>query len=418
MKKLFAILLALAMVLSLAACGSSAGTEDSGSAAGDSAAAGDANDAAGETEEAGDTEAAEPAAVEGAIKIGGIGPVTGAAAVYGTSAMNGAQIAVDEINALGGIQLDLNFQDDEHDAEKSVNAYNNLKDWGAQMIVGCVTTTPCVAVATEAYADRMFMLTPSASSTDVTKGRDNVYQLCFTDPSMGTMAAQYISENGLAQNIAVIYNNADAYSTGIYQTFMEKAGELGLNVVSESTFTDDTTDFSVQVTAAKDSGADLVFIPIYYTPASQIISAAVAMEYDATFFGVDGTDGLLTMEGFDPALAEGTMLLTVFSAFSTEEQTASFVEKYQSKYGDTPTQFAADGYDCVYALYEAIQAAGITADTSYADACEALIAAFQELEFTGVTGTMTWESTGEVSKTPKVVKIAAGEDDTYLYQDM
>lgn len=415
MKKLFALLLALAMVFSLAACGNSAASGDTNTDANASAADDAATDDAAAEDTAG--EDAAPAA-EGTIKIGGIGPVTGAAAVYGTSAKNGAQIAVDEINALGGVQLELNFQDDEHDAEKSVNAYNNLKDWGAQMIVGCVTTTPCVAVATEAYGDRMFMLTPSASSTDVTNGRDNVYQLCFTDPSMGTMAAQYISENGLAQNVAVIYNNADAYSTGIYQTFKDKAGELGLNIVSESTFTDDTTDFTVQVTAAKDSGADLVFIPIYYTPASQIISAAVAMEYDATFFGVDGTDGLLTMEGFDPALAEGTMLLTVFSAFSTEEQTASFVEKYQSKYGDTPTQFAADGYDCIYALYEAIQAAGITADTSYADACEALIAAFQELEFTGVTGTMTWEATGEVSKTPKVVKIAAGEDGVYIYQDM
>ena len=243
MKKLFALLLALAMVLSLAACGGSADSADKSDAAETPAA-----------DEAAPAEGTDAPAAEGAIKIGGIGPVTGAAAVYGTSVMNGAQIAVDEINALGGVQLALNFQDDEHDAEKSVNAYNNLKDWGAQMILGCVTTTPCVAVATEAYNDRMFMLTPSASSTDVTKGKDNMYQLCFTDPAQGTLSAQYIKENGLAENVAVIYNNADAYSTGIYQTFMAEAETVGLNVVSESTFTDDTTDFSVHVTSAKDAG--------------------------------------------------------------------------------------------------------------------------------------------------------------------
>ena len=398
MKKLFALLLALAMVLSLAACGGSADSADKSDAAETPAA-----------DEAAPAEGTDAPAAEGAIKIGGIGPVTGAAAVYGTSVMNGAQIAVDEINALGGVQLALNFQDDEHDAEKSVNAYNNLKDWGAQMILGCVTTTPCVAVATEAYNDRMFMLTPSASSTDVTKGKDNMYQLCFTDPAQGTLSAQYIKENGLAENVAVIYNNADAYSTGIYQTFMAEAANVGLNVVSESTFTDDTTDFSVQVTAAKDAGADLIFLPIYYTPASQIISAAASMEYDVKYFGVDGMDGILTMEGFDPAMAEGVMLLTPFSADATDELTVNFVSKYVELYGENPTQFAADGYDCVYALYAAIQEAGITADTSYADACEALIAAFQTIEITGTTGTMSWDATGEVTKTPKAVQIQGSE---------
>ena len=347
-------------------------------------------------------------AEEGTLKIGFIGPLTGAAAVYGTSCLQGAQIAVDEINAKGGMQIELIAQDDEHDPEKSVNAYNTLWDEGAQMIVGCVTTGPCKAVSAEAYNDRMFMLTPSASSTEVTAGKDNMYQVCFTDPNQGSASAQFIVDNGLATKVAVIYNTADAYSTGIYQTFVANAAELGLEVVSVTTFTDDTTDFSVQLTDAKDNGADLVFLPIYYTPASMILSQANAMEYAPTFFGVDGMDGILTMEGFDTSLAEGLMLLTPFAADAEDERTQTFVAAYQAAYTDVPTQFSADGYDAVYALYEASLQGGITGDTSTEDACEILVKVMPEITVSGLTGEMDWEANGEVTKTPKAVVIQNG----------
>lgn len=345
---------------------------------------------------------------EDTIKMGFIGPLTGAAAVYGTSCLQGAEIAVAEINALGGVQIELLPQDDEHDAEKSVNAYNTLWDEGAQMIVGCVTTGPCKAVSAEAYNDRMFMLTPSASSPDVTEGKDNVYQVCFNDPNQGSASATYIIEKGLASKIAIIYNNADAYSTGIYQTFVAKAAELGLEVVSVTTFTDDTTDFSVQLTDAKNNGADLVFLPIYYTPASMILNQASAMEYAPKFFGVDGMDGILTLEGFDTSLAEGLMMLTPFDADADDEATQSFVSAYTAAYGDTPTQFSADAYDAVYALYQASVNAGITGDTDPEDACEMLISAMQELTIAGLTGEMDWNANGEVTKTPMAVVIENG----------
>ena len=348
------------------------------------------------------------AIAEESIKIGFIGPLTGAAAVYGTSAMQGAQIAVDEINALGGLQIEFNAQDDEHDAEKSVNAYNNLWDWGCQMIVGSVTSTPCVAVAAEAFNDRMFMLTPSASSTAAIEGNDNVFQVCFTDPNQGLASAEYIFQNALATKVAIIYNNADVYSTGIYQTFEAKAAEIGLEVVSVTTFTDDTTDFSVQLTDAKDNGADLVFLPIYYTPASIILNQAKAMEYAPKFFGVDGMDGILTMEGFDTSLAEGVMLLTPFSADAEDDLTKNFVASYTEKYTDMPTQFSADGYDAVYALYEVAKNKGITTEMSTEDACELLIEGIQEITITGLTGEMKWSANGEVTKSPKAVVIQNG----------
>ena len=352
---------------------------------------------------------ASVAMAEETLKIGVIGPFTGAAAIYGTACKYGAQVAADEINAQGGMQIELLNEDDEHDAEKSVNAYNTVLDNGAQMIAGTTTTTPCLAVSAQAYEDRVFMLTPSASSAKVPEGKDNMYQVCFEDPAMGIFSAQIIAENNLGTNIAVIYNNADDYSTGIYQNFKTKSEELGLTIVSETTFTDDTTDFSVQVTAAKDAGADLVFLPIYYTPASMILATAKSMDYAPVFFGVDGMDGILAMEGFDASLADGVILLTPFSAFSEDERTVDFVAKYQAvSGGDTPNQFAADAYDAVYALYNASVAAGIDGSTSPEDACELLIAEFQELQYSGLTGDMTWTSDGKVSKLPNAYVIKDG----------
>ena len=348
------------------------------------------------------------AMAEDTIKIGLIGPQTGGAAVYGMAVARAAQIAVDEINAQGGLQIALDVQDDEHDAEKSINAYNAVLDNGAQMILGSVTTTPCIAVSAQAYEDRVFMLTPSASSPAVIEGKDNMYQVCFTDPAQGAASADYIFQNKLGEKIGVIYNNGDVYSTGIYQTFETKAAELGLEIVKVSTFTDDTTDFSVQVTDMKNAGADVVFLPIYYTPASLILTESSKQEFAPVFFGVDGMDGILTVEGFDVSLAEGVMLLTPFSADAEDEKTKSFVAKYQELYGEVPNQFAADAYDGIYALYAAAVAGGITSDTSVEDACEILIEQFQQLTVGGLTGTMTWSATGEVTKTPTAVVIKDG----------
>ena len=349
---------------------------------------------------------------EGTIQIGGIGPLTGSAAVYGLATKQGAEIAIEEINALGGLQFSLNSQDDEGDIEKAVNAYGKLKDDGAKIIYGCTTTNPCVAVAAETYNDRYFQLTPSASSTDVTAGKDNVFQVCFTDPNQGVTAANYIKYNNLGTKVAVIYNNGDAYSTGIYNSFQATAKEIGLEVVTVQTFPDDTnTDFNVQLSAAKDAGADLVFMPIYYTPASLILSQAKSMGYEPTFFGCDGMDGILDLEGFDKSLAEGLMLMTPFNAWGEDERTKTFVSEYEAAYGGIPNQFAADGYDCMYAIYEACTAAGVTADMSAEEICEALIAQFTSGDFSvdGLTGTgMTWSANGEVSKAPVVVKVEGG----------
>ena len=349
------------------------------------------------------------ASAEETLKIAVIGPMTGGAAVYGTAVANGAKIAVDEINAKGGMQIILDVQDDEHDPEKGINAYNAAMDNGAQMILGTVTTAPCLAVAAQAYEERVFMLTPSASATAVTEGKDNAFQVCFTDPGQGVAAADMIVAKKMGAKIGIIYNNADVYSTGIYQAFAARAAELNLEVVATTTFaSDDNADFSVQIATCKDAGADLVFLPIYYTPASLILAQAKAVDYAPVFFGGDGMDGILALEGFDKTLAEGLMLLTPFAASSQDEMTQNFVKSYVAAYGEEPNQFAADAYDGVYALYTAAQNAGINGDTSYEEVCELMIEQFPNLKISGLTGELAWAATGEVIKTPAVYVVKNG----------
>ena len=348
--------------------------------------------------------------------IGGIGPTTGATAIYGTAVKNGAQIAVDEINAAGGIngkQIEYRFEDDQNDAETSVNAYNTLKDWGMQMLVGRTTTSPCIAVAGKTASDNMFQITPSASAPAVlSSGNGNIFQVCFTDPNQGIASAQYIAENKLAKKIGIIYDSSDVYSSGIEEKFEAEAKDKGLQIVSKAAFTADSkTDFGTQLQKAKDAGADLLFLPIYYQEASIILKQADTMGYKPKFFGVDGMDGILTVENFDTKLAEGVMLLTPFAADAKDKAVQNFVKTYKEKYKDTPNQFAADSYDAVYALKAAIEESKATPDMSASDMCDALKGAMTKIKMQGLTGGkdgLTWNESGEVTKSPKAVIIKNG----------
>lgn len=398
MKKLLAMLLACLMVLSLAACGGN----DSGSGDNANTPAADNNTPASDDGASGEA--------SGTFKIGGHGPLTGGAAIYGNAAKNGAQIAVDEINAEGGaVQFELNYEDDEHDPEKAENAYNALKDWGMQLSLSGVTSKPAEATSTSHNDDRIFALTPSASSTAVVEGKDNVYQMCFMDPNQGTASADYIFDQKLGTKVAVIYQNDEVYSSGIYERFAARAEEVGLEIVSATTFTAASmTDFSVQLGEAKNAGADLLYLPIYYTPASLILTQAKGMGYEPKIFGVDGMDGILTVKGFDTSLAEGVMLLTPFNADAEDERTQKFVSTYKEQFGEVPNQFAADAYDCVYAFKQAIEETGATADMSAEDLCGKMIEAFTSMTFNGLTGEgMTWTD-GAVSKSPKGMVIENG----------
>lgn len=383
MKKAASIALASALVVSLAACGSSDnGGSNSGAAGSDT------------------------------FMIGGIGPTTGDNAIYGTAVKNGIQLAVDEINEAGGIngyQISYKFEDDQSDSEKSVNAYNTLKDWGMQMLVGTVTSTPCVAVVEETHVDNMFQLTPSATSVESVQ-YDNAFRMCFSDPSQGTVSADYIADNSLASKIAVIYDSSSPYSTGIYQNFAAEAEERGLEIVAAEAFTaDSNSDFNVQIQKSKDAGAELVFLPIYYQEASLILAQAQRAGFAPKWFGVDGMDGILNLDGFDASLAEGVMFLTPFTPTAEDEATQTFVANYEAEFGDTPIQFAADAYDSIYVIKAAAEQADVTPDMSISDMCDAMKSAMTEITIDGLTGKqITWGEDGEPSKEPTVVVIESG----------
>ena len=378
----------------LVGCGNSGAAESTGT----DAATTEAGAASGET-----------------FKIGGIGPVTGGAAVYGLAVKNGAQIAIDEINEAGGIngyQIEYNFQDDECDAEKSVNAYNALKDWDMDILMGTVTSGCCVAVTPKTAEDNMFQVTPSGSSVDIlSAGNGNVFQVCFTDPNQGIASAQYIGQKKLATKIGIIYDSSDVYSTGIYEKFTAEAPNQGLEIVAAEAFTaDNKTDFTTQLQKIKDAGAELVFLPFYYTEATLVLQQASTMGFAPKFFGCDGLDGILSVENFDTSLAEGVILLTPFAADSSDDATVSFVKKYgELTGGETPNQFAADAYDAIYTIKAALESANATPDMEVSALCDAAKAAMTTISVDGLTGQgMTWAATGEVNKAPKAVVITDG----------
>ena len=384
MKKLFVVLLSLLCVFTLAGCGSN------------------------------DDAVKEDGSVY--VKLGGSGPLSGDAMVYGQAVRNAAQIAVDEINASDTkIKFDFKMEDDEHDAEKTVAAYSTLYDWGMQVSLFTVTSAPGAAVAKNYDEDKIFALTPSGSSTDLiytssTNFKGN-FQMCFTDPNQGVASADYVAENFKDAKVGIIYKSDDVYSSGVYDKFIAEAKVKGVNVVyDKGAFTDDSsTDFSTVLTAAKDAGADFVFMPIYYQPASLILKQAKDMGYAPIFFGVDGMDGILDLEGFDKTLAEGVYLLTPFSATSTDEKTAKFVKAYKDKYGEVPNQFAADAYDCVYAIHQALENIGVDENYNFDNLYDDMITQFTSMTFDGLTGkSMTWSENGEIKKAPEAFIIKDG----------
>ena len=347
------------------------------------------------------------------FKIGVIGPMTGDYAQYGTNVYNAAKIAADEINAAGGMngyQIEiLDAGDDQGDPEKSLNAYNDLLDKGMQMLCGTVTSGACIAVGAEA-AESTFLFTPSGSAVDCITAGSNEFRMCFTDPAQGTKSAQYISENGLATKVATLYDSAADYNVGVHDSFIEGAAEFGLEVVADEAYTTDSnTDFSVQLSKIKESGAELLFLPNYYSDNALILQQAADAGLDITVFGVDGMDGILGVENFDTSLAEGVMLLTPFSATAEDEATVNFVTAYKdANNGEIPNQFAADAYDVIYAIKLAAEDAGITPDMSNEDISAALSASMLNIELDGLTGTAKWTEDGECDKAPKAVVIKDG----------
>ena len=383
--KLLSLVLCLAMLFSLAACASKDDTT---------------TDTSSDTSDTTDTTSDG----EKTVRLGLIGPMTGDNANYGTSTRDGAQIAVDEINEAGGVNgytFVLDTQDSQGDPDSAVSAYGKLMDSGMNVSLGCVLSGEAQSVITAAVEDGILIVTPTSSAVACIEGNPNAFRVCFNDAAQGTVSADYIADNNLGTKIAVFYQSDIDYSAGLYETFQAEAANRGLEIVEEQTFTaGSNTDFSTQINAIRDSGCELVFLPIYAAEAATFLTQAAGKLDGVTYFGCDGLDGIQTKVS-DTSLIEGIMMLTPFAADAEDAATQSFVEKYVPVHGTEPDQFAADGYDAVYIVKAAMEQCGKT--PADADFNEAMVAAMYEITVDGLTGTMTWDDNNEPNKPAKAM---------------
>lgn len=399
--KLLCLVLCLAMLFSLAACASNEQTTSEDTSA---------DTSADTSTDAADDSAAAGTDGEKTLRLGLIGPMTGDYANYGTSTRDGAQIAVDEINEAGGVNgytFVLDAQDSQGDPDSAVSAYGKLMDSGMDVSLGCVLSGEAQSVITAAVEDGILIVTPTSSAVACIQGNPNAFRVCFNDAAQGTAAADYIADNNLGTKIAVFYQSDIDYSAGLYETFQTEAAARGLEIVEEQTFTaGSATDFSTQINAIRDSGCDVVFLPIYAAEASTFLTQAQGKLDDVLYFGVDGLDGIQTKVS-DTSLIEGLMMLTPFAADAQDEATQSFVEKYLPIHDNiAPDQFAADGYDAVYIVKAAMEQCGKTPED--ADFNEAMVAAMYEITVEGLTGTMTWDENNEPNKPAKAMVFEDG----------
>ncbi|MGN0568726.1 MAG: ABC transporter substrate-binding protein [Acutalibacteraceae bacterium] len=337
--------------------------------------------------------------------IGATGPLTGDASSYGISVQQGAQLAIEEINAAGGlngVNFRLDMRDDKADAGEAQRAYLSLYEAGMQVSLGSVTSASCEAFGTKAAEDGLFFITPSASAASVIETGDTAFRVCFGDPDQGTLAAEELTSK--YEKIGAIYDTSDPYSSGIYDAFKAKMAELNVSYIEQSFDKENKRDFSTQVSALKD--CDVIFLPIYYTEAGLIAKTCAAKGCDAVLFGCDGLDGVATQ--IDASVTNKVKYITPFDVNSEDAQVSKFVSAYKAKYNTLPDQFAADGYDAVYVIYNAMKKAGVNdVKIDAASLGEIMVETVTASDFSyqGVTGKMTWDASGACNKVPVIVEL-------------
>ncbi|MDO5574816.1 MAG: ABC transporter substrate-binding protein [bacterium] len=399
-KKFLSVLLVAAMTASLlAGCGSTADTGSADAGAADTATADAASEPA--TTEAGASDG-------GTFLIGGIGPLTGAAASYGLSVKQGAEVAIQEINEAGGVKVGdvtytfaMQFEDDQATEDKAIQAYNTLMDQKINALLGTVTSGACLAIVDLTAEDGILQITPSGSAQDCAKN-PNAFRICFTDPLQGVTMADYAVKDLGYKKIAVIFNNSDEYSTGIKDAFEAQVAANGGEIVASESFVKDDVDFNTQLTSIKGTDAEVIFVPAYYNDANYITKQAKDLGMSLPFLGSDGWDGVLGAVT-DPTTVEGAVFLSPFFAAEDSELVKNFVSAYETAYGATPDQFAADAYDGVYVFKAAMEKAGSIESA-------AMIEAMPQITIDGLTGSgMSFTPEGEPNKGAKFITITNGE---------
>lgn len=338
------------------------------------------------------------------VKIGGLAPLTGNLSIYGTTTDNGIKMAIEEVNAAGGVlgkQIDYICYDEKGDATEAVNAYNKLMQSDKiDALIGDVTSGPSIAVAQQAAKDGIPMISATGTAVDITKAGENVFRVCFIDPYQGETMADYAVKKLNAKSAAVLYNTSDDYSVGLMEAFTKTADELGLKIVAKESYAKGDVDFKSQLTKIAGQNPDVLFIPVYYEDVALIAQQAKSAGVKAQMLGADGWDGVLGKVD-DKSVLENAMYCSGFSVQNQDQAVQDFVKKYTDKYGDTPTGFAAQGYDAAKLLVQAIEKAGSTDKA-------AVVEAMKSIEYNGVTGKIVFDEERNPIKGVIVNKLTGG----------
>lgn len=352
------------------------------------------------------------------IKIGFIGPLTGSVASYGVTAQNGVKLYIEELNANGGIggrKVELISYDDKHDATEATNAYNKLVTSDEVVaIIGTVTSSPCLAVAQLSVADNVPIMSPTATHADVTTFGSNLFRTCFLDPYQGSTMARFAVDDLGAKTAAVIYDNTDPYSTGVYEAFVEKAAEIGLEIVAAESYAQGDTDFKAQFTTIKSKNPDVVFAPVYYNDLYMLVSQGRDTGINSPFLGIDGADGVLGIEGIDVSVLENVYFVNHYSTKDESPLIQNFLASYKDAYGEDPSSFAALGYDAAMLVCDALTKVSKDMDIDNSDKCfQAVIDTLKATNMDCVTGTISYPDSNDPNKTCAIIKVVNGDYTLY-----
>lgn len=370
MKKFLAAMLAASMMISLAACGGNSGQKSD------------------------------------KIIIGGIAPLTGDAAEYGIAVNNGVLMAIEEINAAGGIlgkQIEYIPMDDKGDPTEAVNAYNKLMQDGMVGLVGAVTSKPTIAVAQKAAQDGIPMISASATAAAVTEAGPNIFRTCFIDPYQGELLANYAKQRLEATTVAVLYDNSDDYSQGVAAAFRDEAEKLGLTVTAYESYEAKTDDFNAQLTKIKSGNPDVIMAPCYYSTAAKIITQARNLGIESTMIGPDGWSGLLNQVKDNVQVLNNGFYCSQYSRDSENPAMQEFIKKYNEKFGIQENMFAVLGYDSMKILAAAMEAAGSTDS-------DKVVEAMKNTNYVGLTGTTTFDENNNPIREAFIIEFVDGKE--------
>jgi branched-chain amino acid transport system substrate-binding protein len=349
--------------------------------------------------------AEKPPGAEG-IQVGFFGALTGPTATFARSGRNGVTLAVEELNAAGGVlggkRIELLVEDDRGEPSEAASVVSKLitRDHVVALI-GEQASSRTIAAAPIAQSYGVPMISPTSTNADVTKKGDYIFRVCFTDPYQGAVLSQFAIENLKARTAALLVDVRNDYSVGLAQAFRESFAKKGGRLVAELKYSEGDSDFSAQLTAIRPLDPDLLVVPVYYTDAGLIARQAKALAIRATLLGGDGWDSpKLTEIGGDAV--EGAYFSNHYSVDDPSPAVRQFVAAYRKKYGADPDSIAALSYDAARLLADAMRRAGSTEGKRVRDALA------ETKDFTGVSGKIEMDADRNPIKPAVILKVEGG----------